>query len=81
MIEIKIDEKGRMQLPKDVRKELGISTKGNVVLVKEATGYAILPKRKYKHPTEALKGIAVKASGHPNPKKEAREWVLSRIKK
>ena len=81
MIEVKVDEKGRIQLPKEVRRELGITAKGEIVLVKEATGYAMLPKKRYKHPTEALKSIAVKGSGHPNPKKEAREWMLSKIEK
>lgn len=81
MKEAKIDERGRVVIPKDIREELRLSARDKVVFVKEVMGYVILPRERYKHPTEALKKIAVKASGHPNPKKEAREWVLSRVEK
>ena len=77
MIETKIDEKGRILLPKEVREELGIKTKGKVVLVKEPGGYAIFPRKRYKNPTEALKNIG--ASGSKNPKKEVRRWIASRL--
>lgn len=80
MIEAKVDEKGRMQLPKNVRKELHIRPKSKVVLVKEVMGYVIIPKRKYKHPTKELENL-ISGSGHPNPKQEAREWVLKDIEK
>jgi len=80
-IEVSVDEKGRLQLPKDVREELGVSSGGKVILMKEFSGYTITPKRRYKYPTEELKKLAIKGSGHPNPKKEAREWMLSQLEK
>ncbi len=80
-IEVNVDEKGRLHLPKEVREDLGISHEGKVILVKEFAGYKIIPKRRYKNPTEELKKLAIKGSGHPNPKKEAREWMLSQLEK
>ena len=79
MIETKVDEKGRMLLPKEVREELGVKAKGKVVLVKEAAGYAIFPRQYYRHPTEKLEKLAVKGPGNKNPKREIRKWIASRI--
>jgi len=79
MIETRVDEKGRMFLPKEVREELGIRAKGKVVLVKEPTGYTISFRKYYKHPTEALEKLGIKGPGSMNPKKEIRKWISSRV--
>lgn len=79
MIETKVDEKGRILLPKEVREELGIKAQGKVVLVKEAAGYSIFSRKHYRHPTEELEKLAVKGPGHKNPKKQIRRWIASRI--
>jgi AbrB family looped-hinge helix DNA binding protein len=79
MIEAQVDEKGRVQLPKEVRKELRLTAKNRVILVKEVGGYVILPKRRYKNPVQAMKKLATKASGSANPKKEIRKWIVSKI--
>jgi len=80
MIEAKVDERGRVLLPKNVRKELDIRPKSTVVLVKELMGYVIIPKKRFKHPTKVLENL-ISGSGHPNPKQEAREWILKDIEK
>ena len=81
MIESKVDKKGRVLIPKDVREDLKLDPKDTVIFIKEVMGYVIIPRERYKHPTEALEKIAVKGSGHPNPKKEAREWMISQLKR
>lgn len=79
MIEAQVDEKGRVQLPKEIRKELGLTVKNKVILVKEVGGYVILPKIRYRNPTQAMKKLAAKDSGSANPKKEIRKWIASKI--
>jgi len=81
MIESKVDERGRILVPKNVREDLRLDPKDTVVFIKEVIGYVIMPRERYEHPTEALEKLAIKASGHPNPKKEAREWMLSKLEK
>ena len=79
MIESKVDEKGRILIPKNVREDLRLDPKDTVIFIKEVMGYVIIPRETYSHPTEALEKLAIKGSGHPNPKKEAREWMLSQL--
>ena len=81
MIESKVDERGRILIPKNVREDLKLDPKDTVVFIKEIMGYVIIPRERYIHPTKALEKLAVKGSGHPNPKKEAREWMLSQQRK
>lgn len=79
MVEVVVDEKNRVTLPKKVREELGI-TAGSVLEV-ERRGRAFLftPKVPVKSPTEALWGMAT-AVLEESPKRVAREAVGKRLR-
>ena len=79
LVEVIVDERNRVTLPKRVREELGIA-EGSVLEV-ERKGGAVLftPKVPVKRPTEALWGMAAGVL-EESPKRVAREAVGKRLR-
>lgn len=79
MTEVRVDEKHRITLPKELREPLGIVS-GSVLDAEHKGGAIILvPKVPVKGPTQALWGMAAGII-EETPKKVAREAIAKRSK-
>ena len=79
MTEVRVDEKHRITLPKELREPLGIVS-GSVLDAKYKGGAIMLvPKVPVKGPTQTLWGLAA-GTMEETPKKVAREAIAMRSK-
>lgn len=79
MTEVKVDEKHRITLPKELREPLGIVS-GSILDAEHKGGAIVLvPRVPVRRPTQTLWGMAAGIK-EESPKKVAREAVAERSK-
>lgn len=76
-LQVIVDEKHRLTLPKEVRKRLGIDSGSELQVELKGAEIVIRPILPVKNPTEALWGL-VPAAAERNPKKTARQAIAKR---
>ena len=77
-ISLKVDEKGRVQIPKDVRDQLGIE--GDVVAEQKEHSLELKPKKKIKDPLAFLASLNIKTDKTPlEMKREAQQAMMDAV--
>jgi AbrB family looped-hinge helix DNA binding protein len=76
-LQVIVDEKHRLTLPKEVRKRLGIDPGSELQVELKGAEIVIRPILPVKNPTEALWGL-VPTAPERNPKKTARQAIAKR---
>lgn len=75
---LKLDEKGRLHLPKDLREEMGLE--GEVLAEKHRQSLEIKPSKKPKDPLQVLLSIRIKTDKSPaEMKKEAQKAMMDSV--
>jgi len=78
-LEATVDEKHRVTIPREIRKQLGIGHRSKVEVVLRGAEIIVKPVLPVKNPTQAIWGLVRKAEER-NPKKRSREAVAKRKK-
>ncbi len=77
MIEVAVDRRHRITIPKELRRPLGIRPGSTLEVIREKGKLLLIPNLPVKNPTERLWGLAAGIRDR-NPKKTARRAIATR---
>jgi AbrB family looped-hinge helix DNA binding protein len=77
LAELTVDQKHRVTLPRELRKNLGITSGSKLEVERRGSEIIIRPAVPVKKPTEAIWGLA-RGVRERNPKRQARQAIAKR---